>query len=73
MEYTACYSVPVVHWVSYLSLGKYLLSKISKGGQGQQSMYLASWGRSAHSRERLGQTLWIEGGMNLILIVVKYK
>jgi hypothetical protein len=45
LRYTS--PAPAVHYISYLPVGqpagKYLLSKISKGGQGQHSMYLASW------------------------------
>ncbi len=45
VEYIPCYSGPAEHWglLLYLPLGqpagKYLLSKISKSGQGQHSVY----------------------------------
>ncbi len=45
MEYISCYYAPAELWglLPATRLGKYLLSKISKGGQGQHSMFSASW------------------------------
>jgi hypothetical protein len=60
VEYIPCYSAPAVRWgllpPSRLASRKILMSKISKGGQGQHSMYLASWSRAMGQKESCKMT-----------------